>query len=461
MSNSGDVSIEMSEKQQLESSHPETVAALNSALNNIDPEVKQLAMEHSSDFSLKAAPSVDLYLNTQKQKKYGKPQRPQMDSLFERGASYSADGLRDIIPAAEGRDISDDEEEASPSVDATKGSNSSNEENDEAGGKKSKTMTTNNGNAGTKFSAAIEDEKVKFGMFEGVFARCLLNIWGVIMFLRMGWIVGHAGAGLATSIILVAMVITLITTLSLSAICTNGQVSSGGAYFLISRSLGPEFGGAIGILFSLANATAVALHLIGFAETLFGIYNGTARGIPYPPPPEYYGGITCPCINVNGIESCPSAIGAFHSERYGLLANTTALYSASFLTHCGLWDERLIAILSLTLLICIALVGVEWVVKFQLFLLFLLVASLLSYFFGTFLQPIRPEYAFVGYNYTNLLTNIQPNFQGTETWITLFAVFFPASTGIMAGANISGDLKDAQTAIPTGTLAAVIVSGVT
>ena len=115
------------------------------------------------------------------------------------------------------------------------------------------------------------------------------------MFLRMGWMVGHAGAGLATSIIVVAMVITLITTLSLSAICTNGQVASGGAYFLISRSLGPQFGGAIGILFSLANATAVALHLIGFAETLFGIYNGSARGIPYPPPPEYYGGVVCPC----------------------------------------------------------------------------------------------------------------------------------------------------------------------
>ena len=111
----------------------------------------------------------------------------------------------------------------------------------------------------------------------------------------MGWMVGHAGAGLATSIIVVAMVITLITTLSLSAICTNGQVASGGAYFLISRSLGPQFGGAIGILFSLANATAVALHLIGFAETLFGIYNGSARGIPYPPPPEYYGGVVCPC----------------------------------------------------------------------------------------------------------------------------------------------------------------------
>ena len=173
------------------------------------------------------------------------------------------------------------------------------------------------------------------------------------------------------------MIITLITTLSLSAICTNGEVKSGGAYFLISRSLGPQFGGAIGILFSLANATAVALHLIGFAETLFGIYNGTAKGVPYPPPPEYYGGINCGCVTANGIETCAGDFGAWHLARHGVAyENTTVasglLHEAGFLTHCGFWDERLIAILSLTLLISIALVGVEWVVKFQLFLLFLL-----------------------------------------------------------------------------------------
>ena len=72
--------------------------------------------------------------------------------------------------------------------------------------------------------------------------RCLLNIWGVMLFIRLSWVVGQAGIGLAVVIILLSGVVTTITTLSMSAICTNGEVKGGGAYYLISRSLGPEFG---------------------------------------------------------------------------------------------------------------------------------------------------------------------------------------------------------------------------
>lgn len=72
--------------------------------------------------------------------------------------------------------------------------------------------------------------------------RCLLNIWGVMLFIRLSWVVGQAGIGLASVIILLSAVVTTITTLSMSAIATNGQVKGGGAYYLISRSLGPEFG---------------------------------------------------------------------------------------------------------------------------------------------------------------------------------------------------------------------------
>ncbi len=90
----------------------------------------------------------------------------------------------------------------------------------------------------------------------------------MIIFLRLSWVVGQAGLGLTTVIIIIATIVTFITALSASAICTNGEVKGGGAYYLISRSLGPEFGGAIGIVFSFANAVAAAMYIVGFSETV-------------------------------------------------------------------------------------------------------------------------------------------------------------------------------------------------
>lgn len=126
----------------------------------------------------------------------------------------------------------------------------------------------------------------KFGTVDGVLGRCLLCMWGVIMFLRTGWIVGNAGIWQATLVMVLSASITMFTTLSLSAICTNGDVSHGGPYFLISRSLGnvylylcfvfvrihphphlgPSLGGVIGLLFAFGNTIGVGLHLVGFAE---------------------------------------------------------------------------------------------------------------------------------------------------------------------------------------------------
>ena len=90
---------------------------------------------------------------------------------------------------------------------------------------------------------------MKFGWIRGVLIRCLLNIWGVMLFIRLSWVVGQAGIGYATLIILLSTLVTLLTTMSMSAIATNGEIKGGGAYYLISRSLGPNLGGAIGIVF--------------------------------------------------------------------------------------------------------------------------------------------------------------------------------------------------------------------
>ena len=91
--------------------------------------------------------------------------------------------------------------------------------------------------------------RVKFGWIRGVLIRCLLNIWGVMLFIRLSWVVGQAGIGYASLIILLSTLVTLLTTMSMSAIATNGEIKGGGAYYLISRSLGPNLGGAIGIVF--------------------------------------------------------------------------------------------------------------------------------------------------------------------------------------------------------------------
>jgi solute carrier family 12 sodium/potassium/chloride transporter 2 len=109
---------------------------------------------------------------------------------------------------------------------------------------------------------------LKFGWIQGVFIRCLLNIWGVMLFLRLSWVVAEAGIGQAILIVLLATAVTSLTALSMSAISTNGQIKGGGTYYMISRTLGPEFGGAIGIIFAFANAMGIALHTVGFCEAL-------------------------------------------------------------------------------------------------------------------------------------------------------------------------------------------------
>ncbi len=125
-----------------------------------------------------------------------------------------------------------------------------------------------------------EAATARFGTFGGVFTPCTLTILGVIMFLRLGQVVGRAGIWQALAIILLANVITLLTSLSLSAIATNTRAGGGGAYYLISRSLGVEFGGAIGVVFFLAQAIAVAMYVVGFTEACaaaFPVLAGSPR----------------------------------------------------------------------------------------------------------------------------------------------------------------------------------------
>ena len=115
------------------------------------------------------------------------------------------------------------------------------------------------------------ETKGRFGTFAGVFTPNVLTILGLILFLRTGWVVGQSGLFFALIIVLISNVITLLTGLSLSAISTSMRVRTGGNYYLISRSLGLEIGGAIGIPLYLSQAISVAFYVIGFTEALLAV----------------------------------------------------------------------------------------------------------------------------------------------------------------------------------------------
>uniref|UniRef100_A0A803T2B7 Solute carrier family 12 member 1 n=1 Tax=Anolis carolinensis TaxID=28377 RepID=A0A803T2B7_ANOCA len=247
---------------------------------------------------------------------------------------------------------------------------------------------------------------VKFGWVKGVLVRCMLNIWGVMLFIRLSWIIGQAGIGLGVIVILLAVLVTCITGLSTSAIATNGFVRGGGAYYLISRSLGPEFGGSIGLIFAFANAVAVAMYVVGFAETVVEL-----------------------------------------------------LKSSNAIMVDATNDIRIIGAITVVILLGISVAGMEWEAKVIVLLIILLVA-IVNFFIGTVIPSNNEKKArgFFNYQASIFAENFGPEFRGDEGFFSVFAIFFPAATGILAGANISGDLEDPQDAIPKGTMLAILLT---
>lgn len=226
-------------------------------------------------------------------------------------------------------------------------------------------------------------ESVKFGTFGGVFVPNVLTILGVILFLRTGWVVGHAGLRDALLILLIANSITLLTSLSLSAIATNIRVKGGGAYFLISRSLGLEIGGAVGFSLFLAQSISVAFYIVGFAESLSYLM---------------------PDLPV-----------------------------------------RVVTLTTLAVIFVIAWLGADLALKAQYLILGALAASLVSFFVGW--SPVE-----------DWSVNFEPAYTAQLGFWTLFAIFFPAVTGLMSGVSMSGDLRDPSRSIPKGTILAVVVT---
>uniref|UniRef100_A0A8D0AML2 Solute carrier family 12 member 1 n=1 Tax=Sander lucioperca TaxID=283035 RepID=A0A8D0AML2_SANLU len=272
-------------------------------------------------------------------------------------------------------------------------------------------------------SAVPTDDKgaVKFGWIRGVLVRCMLNIWGVMLFIRLSWVFGQLKnnyfellyvyiSGLGIVVIALSCVVTTITGLSMSAICTNGVVRGGGAYYLISRSLGPEFGGSIGLIFAFANAVAVAMYVVGFAETVVDLLKDNDA------------------IMVDEIN-----------------------------------DIRIVGCITVVLLLALSVAGMEWEAKAQILLLVVLLVAIVNVFVGTVIPATtdKKSKGFFNYDSKIFLENFTPSFTENENFFSVFSIFFPAATGILAGANISGDLRDPQAAIPKGTLLAILITGIT
>ncbi|MFK8139232.1 MAG: Na-K-Cl cotransporter [Bdellovibrionales bacterium] len=221
----------------------------------------------------------------------------------------------------------------------------------------------------------------KFGTFKGVFVPSILTILGVILFLRLGWVVGQAGLVSALFIITLSSLITFITGLSISSAATNTKVGPGGSYFLVSRCFGLEPGAAIGLPLYFAQALGISFYVVGFAESL---------ALFFPQIPVTY-----------------------------------------------------VAFGTLVLLTILTFTSSALALKSQVFILGLITLALLSFIFGT---PIETDPSVAS---TRVIV--------PEGFWTVFAVFFPAVTGIEAGISMSGDLKDPRKSLPVGTLSAVLV----
>lgn len=196
---------------------------------------------------------------------------------------------------------------------------------------------------------------LKFGWIKGVLMRCLLNIWGVMLFLRLSWVVGQAGIYQALILICTTTVVTSITALSMSAISTNGQIKGGGTYYMISRSLGAEFGGSIGLIFSLANAVACAMYVVGFCESMLDL------------------------------------LASFGTQ----------------IVDGGIQDVRIIGSITIVILLLIVVIGMEWEAKAQVVLLIILLIAIVDFCLGTLIGPksdLEKAKGFLGYN-SEYLTN--------------------------------------------------------
>lgn len=224
-------------------------------------------------------------------------------------------------------------------------------------------------------------QKKKYGTFMGAYVPSILMLFGVIIFLRLGWITGSAGLYTVFSIITLASLIILITMLSLSAAATNIQVGKGGSYYMVSRAFGAEIGSAVGFSLFLKQSISTAFSIVGFSESFHGLF------------PQF--------------------------------------------------PVHMIGLAVLAVITLIAYISTNFVLKVQIFIFAMIIAGLYSLFSGG-------GDAVVVHRSSGIA-------EGFSFWM-IFAIFFPAMTGLESSLSLSGDLKNPSRSLPLGVLSAVITA---
>uniref|UniRef100_A0A1Y1KDM3 Solute carrier family 12 member 9 n=1 Tax=Photinus pyralis TaxID=7054 RepID=A0A1Y1KDM3_PHOPY len=249
------------------------------------------------------------------------------------------------------------------------------------------------------------------GTFSGVFAPVTLSMFSALIFLRVGYLVGNAGLLVTLLQFFISYVILIFTVASICAISTNGAVEGGGAYFMISRTLGPEFGGSIGTLFFLANIVNSAFNISGCVEGLVQLIGP----------------------------------GGYLVHDDGWVPD-------------GLWFRFLYSSILNCLNLIICLIGAGMFAKTTVFILATVIVCTIISFISFFVQaPMQVPIPnvntlvhnstgfFTGLNSSTMYANLKEHYghdytvNGEEvTFASVFAVLFSGVTGIMAGANMSG-----------------------
>ncbi|VDM98082.1 unnamed protein product [Thelazia callipaeda] len=345
-----------------------------------------------------------------------------------------------------------------------------------------------------------QKKKANLGTILGVYLPTLQHIFGAIMFLRLFWIVGIMGIGQCILMTFLCIFCTFLTCISLSAVATNGVIESGGTYFMISRNLGPEFGTAVGVLFYMANACACAMYIVAAVEILllyiapdltiggpevhadtgftgmmsdnYRIYGSAillfifvvvALGVRFV---QFFAPISliCVIISIAAIFAGVIEKNIITSSNHGVcyldkrLLQADAYLPDTFWTgdpcrYCTFQNPILYSVIcsnnntlsaicqNYTLTCEEAFPGVQ--------------SGLFLANFGS--KYMKQGEAIPG-QYANQKFEVFQDI--TTTFFVLMAIYFPSVTGIMTGANMSGDLKDPQKSLPQGTIAAQLTTSI-